>query len=80
MRLLTGCAGNLARGYPAPPLSPKGSQLFDAWHHQPVTLRGVAWPGFNQQPPGLEGLKVGGTAMESTDLNAITYQLKLLGK
>lgn len=73
-------AGNLPRGYPAPPLSPKGSRLFDAWHHQPISLRGIAWPGFNQQPPGLEGLAAGQlAAMEATDLHAIVHQLKLLG-
>lgn len=43
-------------------------------------LRGVAWPGFNQQPPGLEGLYVGQTALEATDLHAIVYQMKLLGE
>lgn len=74
-------AAPLSRGYPAPPLSPKGSQLLDAWHHQPVTLKGISWPGFTQQPPGLEGLTLGGNAsMEETDLHAIVYQLKLLGE
>jgi hypothetical protein len=62
-------------------LSPKGSQILDAWHHQPVQLQGIAWPGFNQQPPGLEGLATSQlAAMQATDLHAIVYQLKLLGE
>lgn len=44
------------------------------FHHQLVSLRGIAWPGFNQQPPGLEGLAAGQlAAMEATDLHAIVY-------
>lgn len=73
-------ADSLPRGYPAAPLSPQGSRLLDAWQHQPVTLKGISWPGFNRRPAGLEGLGGAQSAMEASDFRAIVYQLKLLGE
>lgn len=72
-------AAPLARGYPAPPLAPKVGELYDAWFHKPVTLRGVSWFGFNNAQGGQDGLWAGGSEA-ATDFGAIAYQLKLLGE
>jgi hypothetical protein len=77
--LLIICTEPLARGYPAPPLAPKGGKLYDAWYHKQVTLRGVSWFGFNNAQGGPDGLWAGGSKA-ATDFGAIAYQLKLLGE
>jgi hypothetical protein len=57
----------------------KDGAIQDAWYHKPVQLRGISWFGFNNLQGGVDGLYAGGSAA-ATDLQAIVYQLKLLGE
>lgn len=48
-------------------------------YHERQQLAGVTWPGFDSAEGGFAGLRAGGSSA-ATDLQAVVFQLKLLGK